>query len=174
MMAGSAKVFFLFCQFPKSCATHIFLSNLCPTHNSQPYECPTLCIAMRAYQPNITCWDVVFLLLGDLSVLVFPNIGENAQSSFNSRNFLVLNIFFNSIQSYYNSFVLKLTNKHKEHRQGWFIPNNRISSTAHRVPAWLPLASGLGNLTSARTPLPNDRTAEELFRFVVSEVLPDI
>ena len=42
------KYFSYFAKFPQSCATHIFLSNLCPTHNSQSYKCPTLCIAMKA------------------------------------------------------------------------------------------------------------------------------
>ena len=126
MIAGSAKVFFLFCQIPSIlCNTHLPFQSL-PNTQLSILQMP---ISVHCNESRAACWDKVFLLLGDLSVPVFPNIGENAQSSVQFTEFSCFQYFSNSIQSHYNPFVLKLTNEHREHRQGWFIPNNRITST---------------------------------------------
>ena len=110
LFAGSEKVFLLFCQIPSIlCNTHLPFQSL-PNTQLSILQMP---ISVHCNESRAACWDKVFLLLGDLSVPVFPNIGENAQSSVQFTEFSCSQYFSNSIQSYYNPFVLKLTNKHR-------------------------------------------------------------
>ena len=171
--------YFLFCQIPPIlCNTHLPFQSLPATQLSilrmpNSVHCNESLAAQYHLRHSFSATGRF------ISSSISKYWGKRTVLSSIQGIFLFSIFFSNSIQVHQNPFVLKLTNEHK-HRQAWFIPNNRIISTvtmgqAYRQgPCVTSISKWVGNLTSVRTPLPNDRTAEELLRFVVSEVLPDI
>ena len=122
--------YFLFCQIPPIlCNTHLPFQSL-PNTQLSTLRMPNSVHCNESLAAQYHLLRRSFSVTGrSISSSISKYWGKRTVLSSIQGIFLFSIFFSNSIQVHQNPFVLKLTNEHKEHRQAWFIPNNRIIST---------------------------------------------